>query len=365
MQIYSNTLQTFTKRLLIDLKDIISNEVGLTVRKSRFEYDRMLYPLSIVCFEHQTKLGFFDHKILQIGINKNLMYTTKRKILKDILRHEFAHYLTYIQHGADLPPHGKRFKETCTNLGWENSVSKASINLEFENSKLEGDLKSEKIIEKIKKLMKLASSDNHHEAELATLKANQLLLKYNLENVHEDTEMTSHLCHVLSGKRVSGKHHAIYEILTTFFVSPIFNYGKGHYYLDIVGEKTNVTLAEYVAHYLDRELETIWKNYQHSHDKLKGLAAKNAFFKGLAQGYIQKIKKSQDDSMGTNELIKVKFDLEKRVELAFPRLSSVKRSTSNLHSHSKNLGKEAGKKLSINPAISNKKKSARGLLSFF
>jgi predicted SprT family Zn-dependent metalloprotease len=35
-----------------------------------------------------------------MGINKCLIYTAKDRVIKDLLRHELAHYFTYIGHHA-------------------------------------------------------------------------------------------------------------------------------------------------------------------------------------------------------------------------------------------------------------------------
>ena len=136
-------------------------------------------------------------------------------------------------------------------------ISSATIELsEGPNEDAFGD---DKIFHKVKKLFQLASSDNSHEAELATIKANNLLRKYHLSPdriLKHDQETV--LLSVLHGKKVTPKHEAIYEILKEFLVAPVFNYQRGSFQLEVVGERTNVLTADYVANFLDHQLETLY-----------------------------------------------------------------------------------------------------------
>lgn len=54
---------------------------------------------------------------------------------------------------------------------------------------------------------------------------------------------TVYVKRVLEATRKQAKHVVIYEILKTFFVSPVFNHGRGVFYLEVIGDKTNVELA--------------------------------------------------------------------------------------------------------------------------
>jgi len=154
----------------------------------------------------------------------------------------------------------------------------------------------------------LASSDNAHESEMATLKANELLLEHNLEltKAHDQSQTEQELvcvARVLEAARKNAKHVTIYEILKTFYVSPVFNHGRGVFYLEVVGDRTSVELADYVAHFLDHELEILWMQTQKENPKLKGKSAKNSFLRGVAKGYIEKIELQKIQKASKNELM--------------------------------------------------------------
>ena len=119
-------------------------------------------------------------------------------------------------------PHGKEFISICKRFNFSKEVYAASIEsttLLDENSGHE----ETKILNKVKKLMSLAQSDNEHEAKLATIKANRLLQEHNL-NIHDhiDNSQETFLIRALSCKKVAGKHQAIYKILHHFFVALSF-----------------------------------------------------------------------------------------------------------------------------------------------
>lgn len=359
MLIYSETSFLFIQKCELILKKIIKEETDLQMRKTRFAFNNYLFPIHIVVFEGETKLGHFDPNTYQIGLNKSVMYQAKESVLRDIIRHEFAHYVTFIKHG-NVDHHGVEFKSICKEYNWGSDVSHASANIDFQNDKVEGDLKSEKVINKIKNLLKLASSENQHEAELATLKANQLLLKYNIDRLDSTQSEDYFVTNVLKVKRKNAKISTIYSILKHFMVKPVLNYTKDGVLLEVTGTRYNIELSEYVANFLDVELDRIW-NAAKGENKLSGLRAKNSFFNGLAHGYDQKMQ-SVEKSFEKSEskaLMVIKDQLEIQTARIYKRLSS-SYSNSQKDYGSHELGKKAGKKLNINKGISTKSEKLLG-----
>ena len=225
---------------------------------------------------------------------------------------------------------------------------------------------------KIKKLLSLAESDNIHERELATLKANQLLLKHNINryqlnkmnnnDLNEDEDEEICLKKVFEAKKTTAKMQAIYEILGCFLVQPVFNHGKGLVYLEVIGSRINVEFADYITQFLDFELENIWQFHKKEHS-LKGIKAKNSFFKGVGKGYVDKIQIQHKEVTTGNELVILKQELEQQVSKVYGRLSFSKTSAGTCHD-SLSLGKSAGQALNIRKGLTSSKSSNR-LLSYF
>lgn len=351
MKIYSETSYSFILKAEKWLKTIIKDETELILRKTRFRYKGHTYPIEIAIITKTQTLGQFDPHRYQICLHQNLMFQAKDEVIKNILRHELAHYICFIEYGATILPHGEEFKALCKSYNWGNEVSDAYLDLSKANEEIH-HFKSEKILHKVKALMSLASSDNPHEAELATQKANQLLLKYNL-NIEHISESEIYMTTLYEVKRRNAKIHAFYEILKYFLVKPVFIYGQNKVLLEVSGHIDNIELAKYIVDFLDREFDRLWKT-----SGLKGLRAKNSFFEGLAKGFSAKMEKNKETFSLPEQkaLVKIEKDLELQVQRAYRRLSQTSNSRS-FDSHAFAKGQEKGKHLNINSPIKNKTKN--------
>lgn len=356
MRVCSENINIFLKRLYGYAYEILEKEMGLKINRTRFTYGNYNYPFTLVAFEG-CSIGYFNSSYYQIGINRKLMFTSKIPIIKNVLRHELAHFITYINHGNIDSDHGYLFKQTCDAFRFDETVKTATINIELENEAIEGDLESEKIITKIKKLMMLSQSSNSHEAELATIKANQLLLKHNLESLELNKDnvaknlLDEEICikEVVSAPKRVGKHKAITDILKTFFVSPVICHSRDRgFYLEVVGKRQNVEMAEYVAQFLDVELEKLWiKAQKNLSGYSKGAGAKNSFMLGIANGYVEKINKAQNEIADSKTLVIFKEELREQLRFAYGRLGNARSSASSTNSFTRELGRDYGHNLNI------------------
>ena len=331
MIIYSKTILSFIERLSHYAREMLGHR-GIKCQRKTIVIENYIYPLDIVIFESSYQLGYFNR--FEIGVNKQLIhYDTE--IIKNILGHELAHFLTWV-YFRDLS-HGAPFIKICKRFKFLSSRP-ASINLDSIK-------KTEPIVLKVQKLLSLANSSNQYEAEAATAKANQLLLRYNLDiaNLTDDTKLVS--VRVLPNRRKTGKLSAIHKIVETFMVKTFFHYQNGIMFLEIFGAHHNVKIGEYVAKFLDIKLEEIWKDYSKKY-QLSGIREKNSFMLGIGEGFTQKIKTK---SVIDKALIPLKNQLEKDFLTYFPRLAR-----SNLVSPDRNsfiFGQKAGSKLMITTPI--------------
>jgi hypothetical protein len=353
MQVYSQTIFSFIRRCEQKIAEIIEAETIFRMNRSRFAFESISYPIQLLVFEGSHKVAYFDPVYLQIGLNKKLIYLAHDKILFDILRHELAHYFTFIVHGDNgvSSAHGIEFQEICKACGWGADIVNAQINLETAAEKIEGNLASEKILTRIKNLLSLASSSNIHEAELATQKANELLLRYNLDHTnieHEQDEFyVEQLCRQT---KASSKLRCISNILKHFLVKPILSFGRKTVSLEVTGTKLNIELAQYLYDFLDKELEKSWlqtkkeKNY-------KGVQYKNAFYQGVSRGFEDKMKtvSSKLNNNDKNALILIKNDLDKKFNQVYTNLRSSRSTISS--NEALNDGYQKGKTLTINKGI--------------
>lgn len=351
MLIYDDTVVAFIRKHENLLKALLQ-KAGFPVRRTRFEVGGFYYPIAVVVFEGK-ELGHFDSSYLQIGLNRKLIWQAKDAVVEEILKHELAHYITYIRYGA-VPAHGAEFQKTCADLGFPKEIAAATVEIESRNRIAPLDPAADRVLEKVKKLLQLAQSTNTNEAELATLKANDLLIRHNLNKVSADDEPI-YLDRVLQHPKKTAKLSAIYEILKHFIVRPVFSYGQSICSLEVSGTLTNVKLARYVAAFLDQELDKLWLQAKKDH-ALKGLRAKNSFFYGVASGFDHKMHSAQKAFSNADKkaLIQIESNLSRRTHEIYKRLaqsSSGHRSDSGANQ----LGIIAGTKLSIRKAMEDSK----------
>jgi len=335
----SQAISAFLNRSRGLIKEVLINEVSLQTNRSTFIYKNYTYPINIVAFEHSKTLGCFKGDLLEIGLNKALMFYNDQ-FLKEIIRHEIAHYLVYIEYGSNCPHHGIEFHTICRKYGWKEEM-KATIN----NNSLK-EKKPQEILKKVTKLIELSKSANIHESQLAMNKARELLIKHQLEYVDESE---SHIIkRVLVETRVSQKMRCISEILKLFFVHPVINYGKKQIYLEILGREVHVEIAEFITAFLYRKFEELWKK-EKQNNLLSGLRAKNSFFRGITKGFVDKQRLEKNSERA---LLIIQNDLQEAIKYAYPRLTkSVSKSKGDQKAFSK--GEKIGKNLSIESPIKN------------
>ncbi len=353
MIVYSRKIIEFIDGIKRIIKNVLSQEVGLQVGRDRF-YDRRgraSYPIRIVVFNHKKMLGYFDPSFFELGFHESLMLAGQGQ-LGQVVRHELAHYLTFIDYPKAAYPHGDEFRDFCRRMGWGEEVSRATLCLE-EGQDLYGNKQSD-ILRKVEKLMALSTSLNRNEAELAMIKSRQLLLKHNIESKYLSRELEGDrfiLKRILKQKREDAKMRAIGRILETFFVTAVYHRSSEFIHLEILGDEVNVEIAEYVAGVLQAELEVLWDQARQE-GGLKGMVARNSFFSGLAKGYCNKVQalKRDCDCDETNALMVIEKKLSEAKAMAYQRLST-SRSCGGHCQESSALGERMGRQLNINPAL--------------
>lgn len=362
--IYSKKIVRFLDEIKSAIKDILSREIRLKVWGNRFyNFDQTSsYPIKVVIYNNKSMLGYFDSHFLELGFHESLMHTSRAQ-LHHVIRHELAHYMTFILYGEYVQAHGTEFRAFCKRQGWGEEVYMATTCLD--DGQNTSDKEECAVLRKVQKLMALTTSSNANEAELAMIKAQQLLLKHNIDATYMDGEEDEKvfLKRIMKQKKEDAKMRAIAHILTTFFVNTVYNRAGGFIYLEILGSAVNIEIAEYVASFLQVELDKHWYHAQ-KYANLKGMIAKNSFFLGLSKGYCDKIQalKRQYSNDVSSALLVIEKKLGDAEEMAYERLSS-RRSKGNYCRESSAVGEKVGRQLNINPALNQHSKNLGLLLS--
>lgn len=317
----------------------MKEKLGLELKKSRYQWGNYYYPLNIVVFEHPHILGSYQHSNFRLGINKALMLAEYQELLYHTICHELAHLLQ-----SHLAPHsqahGREFREICDRYQLPKESSRAVINIKKDQS-------IQKKVEKLQKLINLSSSDNVHEAQAAIAFAHKMMTQQGISPEMDESDTTA-VKVIAKSKRKSAKIQAIYHIISQFYVRAVFNYHQDGIYLEAIGQHHHVEIADYIAQFLNHELDHLWKEYQKEH-QLKGLRAKNSFFKGISDRFCHKVS-SQKNEISSRALITTEKALDHHLKKVYPRLSS-SFSQAQIDPHAHQIGKKAGARLSLRPGI--------------
>jgi hypothetical protein len=138
-----------------------------------------------------------------------------------------------------------------------------------------------KLIEKISKLLALATSPNEHEARAAAEKANALLVQHNLSMAdlnreHRESYVEESLTR---GRNFTTEDKYIWRLMMNhFFVKLMVSRGRVYF----LGTKTNVEVARYIYGFLVRKYRELWHEYKK--ENLLSARAKQSYYDGLSTG---------------------------------------------------------------------------------
>ena len=331
----------------------------LEIAKTR----KMKFQLAnIQLFDSVTKWGEYDHGARAISLSRTLVQKFSWAHVLGVLKHEMAHQWVYENYpNSDVTAHGKEFHEACEKLKLHSQYRSTKVELASENPDFSIEEVANPLIEKVKKLMSLASSSNEHEASLAATKVRELYLKYNLEqadlvSLGGQKSDVSHILISTGKKRLSLIEKKIISMLVEFYFVQVivvheFNAKTLEHYqaLEVIGLKENALMAEYVYHFLLRAC----KSYPGTSMKL-----------GLLDGFAQKLKGQVVNHLPQEKslMVRAEAELEDYVHEYFPRLRSLRSSSRQISSSDYNHGVSQGQKLNLNKPVTSKNNSIAGFL---
>ena len=312
-----------------------------------------------------------------------------------VLKHELAHHLVHIRqelhsvHNHSENPHGTEFLKACDDLGMPAIFRRTTLDLDVVPLP---DHTNHQIgaFDKIKKLMSLACSDNPHEAERATEKIQELLVKHQLR--YEDNAAPpdfEHLIIEFKSKRIPLYLKQIVQVLVDhFYVFAVFQPSKKivtHQIQDItivelMGRAENLSMAEYVFHFLKEQIEN---EIAMKRTSGFGRIEAKSYAWGFLEGFSEQMSKQRQTVLNSeritaidetipNQVIALSAhqtldrssqQLNKYVKLIFPRLRQTG-SRQRFDSNSYKQGRKAGSELRLRKALGEKSKRIGHLLGF-
>ncbi len=157
------------------------------------------------------------------------------------------------------------------------------------------------LVEKIRKLLALGTSDNANEAELAMQRAKALAIQHDIDlasiQVFENKKSEAPI--VKSEALNLGQRKAVCQkfiswILQDYFKVKIIYHGcRAHgYILIFVGRTTDIQIATYIQGFLKQEFMRLWHNYREQNPTVQ-TKDRNSFFYGLYKGLDAKLSEQE------------------------------------------------------------------------
>ncbi len=236
---------------------------------------------------------------------------------------------------------------------------------------------NDKLIEKLRKLLSLGTSSNEHESALALEKARDLALKYDIElSSIRLTEPEKELNEIVRDDINLGQRKCVAQkfvsliLMKHFNVKLIYTGGRASgNFLVIIGNKTDVEIANYVNGFLNDEFMRLWHLYRQKNNSAitkDRMSYFNGLWNGLNQKLIESKKKSESNifqelEFGTEArqsyaLMKINQEekIEKFAEKAFPNLRKGAGLKINHNSNEAFIaGRQDGEKINLNKGINN------------
>ena len=317
----------------------------------------------------KNKLGGWSRERREICLSRNLVLNHPWDAVVDVLLHEMAHqFADEVLGSSDEPPHGPTFQRACHLL---RANPKASDKYEPLDERIlrESSRSEDRIMQRVKKLMALAQSQNQHEAEAAMAKAHQLIGKYNVDLLTH--EKNRNFVSVFVGKpalrhfreeyRLSRLLRDFYFVYGIWMPAYVVDKGKMGRVLEITGTVQNLKIAHYVHDFVRQFISSQWEEY--NRDKGLNRYRKTDFAVGIIDGFRSKLesqrgKKTKVRGRRDRSLIKIEDSLLKEyVGYRYPRVRNFSRKASTQDCKVLDDGMNTGKKLVISKGITEKGKS--------
>lgn len=287
-----------------DQEVLIVKQLTRDYRQIAFQFHLNLKIPMIYLADFSSAWGKWDPVNRTIAISKTLIARYSWDTVLYVLKHEMAHQIVSDLYGGDEDrPHGLHFQQACELLAVPSLFQRGSGELpELGSSQSRQSLKNEAlmgIVKKIEKLFALAKSTNESESQLALLKAQELLKKYNLTEafICDQQEEFCYFLYDTGKQRLSPVYSHIASLLVHYYhVDVIFSdtfhahSGKKTQTLEIYGRESHVMIAEYVLQFLLRVLQDVWEQHYRLYQAPSRL--KKSFQLGVLHGFEETLKNS-------------------------------------------------------------------------
>ena len=311
---------------------------------------RGLLPPVIALVDSTTRLGRWVPATRTLELSRVLVLGRPWPEVMGVLEHEMAHqYVDEVLRVTDEPPHGPTFQRVCAERGVDGRAAGAPV----PGAAAEID----RVLERIRKLLALAGSDNQHEAEAAMRTAHELMLRYNIEHtVDLGATRDFEVAHVGDpAKRSNRVEIDVVSLLAElFFVKviriPVYLPREGRHggVYELAGTRANVDMACHVYAFLLATAARLW-DANRADARVKNGRDRLAYQSGVIRGFREKLVAERTVLRGTGLVWRGDGKLDTFYRARHPHVVSRRRSVRVSGAH--DAGRAAGRKVVLHTPV--------------
>ncbi len=308
--------------------------------------NRLIQPV-LVLSDSARRLGQWVRATRTIELSRALVLERPWLEVTSVLEHEMAHqFVDEVLGVTGETAHGETFRRVCEERGIDARAAGAPT----PSDGPDGD----RVLDRIRKLLALAGSDNQHEAEAAMKRAHELMLRHNVEHVPAGYEVR-HLGD--PHKRTNRVESDVVSLLSEcFFVKvirvPVYlaREGKRGAVYEIAGTHANVEMAAHVYAFMLATCDRLWRENR-GDTRVRSGRDRMAYQSGVVRGFRDKLVEGRRELRGTGLVWVGDSQLDRFYRARHPRISTRSRRVRVNAAHS--AGREAGRTVVLHKPVTH------------
>ena len=333
--------------------------------RTRYDWDNRsrfggrLTPPVIVLSDATAHLGRWHSATRTLELSRTLVIERPWLEVASVLEHEMAHqFVDEVLHVRGETAHGETFRRVCADRGIDARAAGAPDPARADADG--GADATDRVLDRIRKLLALAGSPNQHEAEIAMRKAHELMLRHNVElsaaRAGGSVEHSYEVRHLgdpeKRGTRVESEIAGL--LSEVFFVKvirlPVYipRLARSGLVYEVAGTRANVEMAAHVWAFLLATADRLWAENRHDarvrsgHDRL-------IYQSGVIRGFRDKLVGERKELVQTGLVWVGDGDLDRFYRARHPHVVTRRRNVRINGAHA--AGREAGRTVVLHKPV--------------
>jgi hypothetical protein len=308
-----------------------------------------LNPPVLALSDTTKRLGQWTRATRMLELSRRLVLVRPWLEITSVLEHEMAHqFVDEVLEVRNESAHGPTFQRVCA----ERGIDARAAGVPIESTT---DVAVDRALDKIRKLLALAGSENQHEAEIAMRRAHELMLRHNIEQAA--TAQRYEVRHLgTPSLRANSVEADIVGLLSEFFFVEVIRVaiylpreGRHVHIYEVMGTRANVEMAVHVFQFLLATADRLWRENR-GDARVRNGRDRLSYQSGVIRGFREKLMTERKELKGTGLVWIGDSALNDFYRARYPRIRTIKRSVRLSRAHA--AGREAGRNVVLHKPVS-------------